>query len=268
MMRKNSLRQAANRYFQLDNRGSYQEKKKRAYVIQKMIDDLFRIGEVPVSWQDMKSEHIQKLIEYWKRNLVKDATIMRYMTIIRNYLHNINCPISNIDNKSLQLHRKKLKPQRLKWQPNLWESFSEMTSRIIMALQTEFGLTFSEAIHIKPGVHIKEHKLSLTREITFNSVDRTIPLRNEIQKIILSDLEKLTNRQSLVQFFSYKRLKLSWNHALIELDIPIKKSWRYLYAKKMYQYLLPILGNYQTCLVLQDELGIKSRNTLWTYLHE
>lgn len=267
-MRKNSLRQAANRYFQLDNRGSYQEKKKRAYVIQKMIDDLFRIGDVPISWQEMKSEHIKKLIEYWKRSRVKDTTIMRYMTIIRNYLHNINCPISNIDNKSLQLSRKKLKPQRLQWQPNLWVSFSERPSRLIMALQTEFGLTFSEAIQIKPGIHIKEHKLSLTREITFNSVDRMIPFRNEIQKNILSDLEKLTSRQSLVQFFGYKRVKLSWNHALIALDIPIKKSWRYLYAKQMYQYLLPILGNYQTCLVLQDELGIKSRNTLWTYLHE
>lgn len=267
-MRKNSLRQTANRYFQLDNRGSYQEKKKRAYVIHKMIDDLFRVKDVPVSWQEMKSEHVQKLVEYWKRNDVKDATIMRYMTIVRNYLHSINCQISDIDNKSLQLRRKKPKSKRLQWQPNLWESFSEIPSRLIMALQTEFGLTFSEAIQIKPGIHIKEHKLSLTREITFNSVDRMIPFRNEIQKSILSDLVKLTNRQSLVQFLGYKRVKLSWNHALMALNIPIKRSWRYLYAKQMYQYLLPILGNYHTCLVLQDELGIKSRNTLWTYLHE
>ncbi|HGO6800105.1 TPA: integrase [Legionella pneumophila] len=267
-MRQYSLRQTANRYFQLENRGSYQEKKKRAYVIHKMIDDLFCIGDVPRSWQALKSEHIQKLIEFWKKDLLKDATIMRYMTIIRNYLHDIDCQLPNIDNKSLQLCRKKPKRLRLKWQPNLWESFSDRTPRIIMALQTQFGLTFSEAIHIKPGIHIKEHKLSLTREITFNSMDRTIPIRNEIQRKILSDLERLTNRQSLVQFFSYKRVKLGWNHALIEHDIPIKKSWRYLYAKQMYQYLLPILGNYQTCLVLQDELGIKSRNTLWTYLHE
>ncbi|HBD7396233.1 phage integrase N-terminal domain-containing protein [Legionella longbeachae] len=267
-MRQYSLRQTANRYFQLDNRGSYQEKKKRTYVIHKMIDALFCMGNVPTSWQALKSEHIHMLVEYWKKQHVKDATIMRYMTIIRNYLHDINCQIPNIDNKSLQLHRIKPKYQRLKWQCDLWESFSNMTPRIIMALQTQFGLTFSEAIHIKTGIHIKEHKLSLTREITFNSLDRMIPIRNEIQKNILSDLEKLTNRQSLVQFFSYKRVKLDWNQALIELGIPLKKSWRYLYARQMYQYLLPLLGNYQTCLVLQDELGIKSRNTLWAYLHE
>ncbi|HCJ1069218.1 TPA: integrase [Legionella pneumophila] len=267
-MRQYSLRQTANRYFLLDNRGSYQEKKKRTYVIHKMIDALFCMGNVPTSWQALKSEHIHKLVEYWKKQHVKDATIMRYMTIIRNYLHDINCQIPNIDNKSLQLHRKKPKHQRLKWQCDLWESFSNMTPRIIMALQTQFGLTYSEAIHIKTGIHIKEHKLSLTREITFNSLDRMIPIRNEIQKNILSDLEKLTNRQSLVQFFSYKRVKLDWNQALIELGIPLKKSWRYLYARQMYQYLLPLLGNYQTCLVLQDELGIKSRNTLWAYLHE
>ncbi|WP_058452808.1 phage integrase N-terminal domain-containing protein [Legionella maceachernii] len=267
-MRRYSLRQTANRYFQLDNRGSYQEKKKRAYVIHKMIDDLFRIGNVPTSWQAIKSEHIQMLVEHWKKDRVKDSTIMRYMTIIRNYLQDIECPIPNIDNKTLRLRRKKSKHQPLRWQPNLWELFSNMTPRIIMALQTQFGLTFSEAIQVKPGIHIKGHKLWLTREITFNSMDRMIPFRNEIQKNILCDLEKLTNRQSLIQFFSYKRVKLDWNHALIEQGIPIKKSWRYLYAKQMYEQLLPILGNYQTCLILHDEMGIKSRNTLWSYLHE
>ncbi|OJW16542.1 MAG: hypothetical protein BGO44_00450 [Legionella sp. 39-23] len=57
------------------------------------------------------------------------------------------------------------------------------------AWRTQFGLTFSEAIHIKTGIHIKKHKLSLTREITFNSIDRMIPIRNEIKKNILSDVE-------------------------------------------------------------------------------
>lgn len=267
-MRTYSLRRTVNRYFQLENRGSYQEKKKRAYVLQKMIDDLFCIGNVPKSWIAMKSEHIHLLVDYWRKGSIQDATIMRYMTIIRNYLRDINCPIANIDNQSLQLRRKKKKHVPLKWQPNIWEIFSDKGPRIIMALQTQFGLTFSEAIHIRPGIHIKEQKLSLTREVTFNSIDRAIPIRNEIQKNILSDLEELTCRQSLVEFFGYQVIKRDWNHALIRHGFPIKKSWRYLYAKQMYEYLLPILGNYQTCLVLRDELGIKSRNTLWTYLHE
>lgn len=71
-----------------------------------MIDDLFRIGNVPTSWQAIKSEHIQMLVEHWKKDRVKDSTIMRYMTIIRNYLQDIECPIPNIDNKTLRLRRK------------------------------------------------------------------------------------------------------------------------------------------------------------------
>ncbi len=49
-MRKYSLRQTANRYLKTDNRGSFKNKKHRTFVIHKMIDDLFIIGNVPSSW--------------------------------------------------------------------------------------------------------------------------------------------------------------------------------------------------------------------------
>jgi hypothetical protein len=34
----------------------------------------------------------------------------------------------------------------------------------------------------------------------------------------------------------------------------------------MHAFLLPEYENYKTCLMLRDEMGIKSRNTLWLYL--
>ncbi|HAT1845513.1 TPA: integrase [Legionella pneumophila] len=267
-MRKYSLRQTANRYLQLDNNGSYRERKQRAYVIQKMIDDLFRIGDVPKSWNTLEQEHIQKLIEHWRKCHLKDATIMRHMTIIRNYLQSIDCLIPNIDNKSLQLNRQRLPGHRLNFKPNIWKSFSDDTSQVIMALQTQFGLTFSETFHIKPVIHIKEQKLWITRDIAFNSADRMVPIRNEVQKQILSDLNQLTNGLSLIHYLGYKQIRSNWHNTLANHNLPAKKSWRYLYAKQMYEYLLPLLGNYQTYLVLHEEMGIKSRNTLWSYLHE
>lgn len=48
-MRTQSLRQAANRYLKMEHGGSFKDKKHRAFVIHKLIDDLFTIGEVPPS---------------------------------------------------------------------------------------------------------------------------------------------------------------------------------------------------------------------------
>lgn len=49
-MRKESLRRAANRYLKTDNRRSFKDKQHRAFVIHKMIDDLFLSEEVSSSW--------------------------------------------------------------------------------------------------------------------------------------------------------------------------------------------------------------------------
>ncbi|HAT9314915.1 TPA: integrase [Legionella pneumophila subsp. pneumophila] len=267
-MRKNSLRLFANRYLKLDNQGNYKEKKQRAYVIQKMIDDLFRIGDVPCSWETLKPEHIHKLVKQWRRAHLKDATIMRHMTIIRAFLKDLKCSTEHMNNKSLGLQRQNKNTSFQNFQPDLWKSFKIDSARLMMALQTQFGLTFSESIQLKPKIHIKEEKLWITREIAFNSADRMIPIRNEVQTQILDELNKLTNELSLIQYFGYKNIRTQWRDSLEQNNLPTNKSWRFLYAKHIYDYLLPIWGNYHSYLILHEELGIKSRNTLWRYLHE
>ncbi|HAT1762252.1 TPA: integrase [Legionella pneumophila] len=267
-MRKYSLRQTANRYLKMDNRGSFKDKKHRAFVIHKMIDDLFVIGQVPQSWQALEKHHIEQLVQHWLKRGINPATIMRYMTTIRKYLINIGCPLRNIDNKSLQLVRSKVRKTKTDIQPDIWENMHFPLPRMIMALQTQFGLTFSEAIHLQPDIHIQEHRLWITREISFNSKDRMIPIRNNNQHVIVADLCKLTNNRSIKETNRYDDIRMTWRNELSTHHLPTIKSWRYLYAKWLYQVLCPILGNYQTCWVIRDEMGIKSRNTLWLYLNE
>ena len=70
-MRKYSLRQTANRYLKTDNRGSIRDKKHRAFVIHKMIDDLFVVGTVPSSWSVLKTAHIQQLVQHWQKQKIQ-----------------------------------------------------------------------------------------------------------------------------------------------------------------------------------------------------
>lgn len=132
-MRKYSLRQTANQYLKLGNQGSYKIKKQRAYVIRKMIDDLYSIGDVPSSWKNIQSHHIHQLVAHWKKSKIRASTIMNHMTIIRHYLTSIDCPIPNIDNQSLQLSKTIRKRKRkLKIQHDHWHSWENPIPRLIM----------------------------------------------------------------------------------------------------------------------------------------
>ena len=268
-MRKYSLRQTANRYLKTDNRGSFRNKKHRAFVIHKVIGDLFVIGNVPASWKMLKTVHLQQLVLYWQKQKIKPATIMRYMTVIRAFLNNIDCPLAGIDNPSLHLYRQYKAPKRMNIQPNIWQRMTDPCAHFIMALQTEFGLTFSEAILLVPDIHVKEHTIWITREIAFNCEDRMIPHRLDEQKSILKDLHHHTQgAKNLLQLYGDDGIRYHWHRALAEHKLPITKSYRHLYAQQMKKNLSTTIGHYQLNWLIRDEMGIKSRNTLWRYLHE
>ncbi len=268
-MRKNALRQTANRYLKTDNRGNARHKKHRAFVIHKMINDLFVIGNVPLSWQSLKTLHIQQLVQHWQKQKTKPATIMRYMTIIRAFLRNIDCSLNGIDNRSLHLSRLYQIPKRINIPADILQAITEPCTYFIMALQTQFGLTLSEAIRLVPDIHIKEHSLWITREIAFNSEDRIITYRWDEQKSILQDLHSHTEgSKSLLQLYGNDGIRYHWQKTLSENKLPKNKSYRYLYAQQIKKNLSPIIGHYQLSWLIRDEMGIKSRNTLWRYLNE
>ncbi|MDF1647053.1 MAG: integrase domain-containing protein [Legionellaceae bacterium] len=265
-MRTQSLRQAANLFLRQDRRGKYQDRKHRAYVIHKVIHDLYAIKKVPPSWQALTTDHIQNLVGYWKKQHINPTTIMRYMTIIRGFLPYVNCHLEHIDNKSLQLmrrykHNKKIIPK------NIWQTIPDADVRLIMALQIEFGLTFSEAIHIQPFVHVRDKHIWVTREIAFNAMDRTVPILTTAQKELLSQLNAITDAEkNLTELMGYDLIRIKWRQTMTTLRLPSRKSLRYLYAQQRFQNLLATKGHYKTFVMIKDEMGIKSRNTLWQYL--
>lgn len=268
-MRKHSLRQTANRYLKTDNQGSFKDKQHRAFVIHKMMDDLFIVGDVPTSWHGLQARHMQQLIQHWQQHKIKPDTIMGYMTVIRTFLNSIDCPLMEIDNHSLGLTRQYKSNKKTNVQVVDLQSITEPTAHFIMALQTLFGLTFGEAIRFVPDIHFREHSLWITREIAFNSEDRVIPLRTDTQQAIITDLVTHTGgSQCLMQLHGYVLIRSLWRQALAKHGLPVSKSYRYLYARLMRKELSPILGNYQVSWLIRNEMGIKSRNTLWLYLNE
>lgn len=106
-MRKNELRRGAAHYLRSDRTGPYRNRAFRHHVIHKVINDLFVLGTVPPKWHALNQTHLKRLVIYWQKKNMSPVTIMKYMTVIRSFLHKIEHSLTGIDNQSLGLFRKK-----------------------------------------------------------------------------------------------------------------------------------------------------------------
>jgi hypothetical protein len=255
----NSLRQQAVLLMKANKHGTYKERKRRAFVLEKMLNELYALKQTPVSWQDMGTRHIHSVIKRWKDKRVKPSTIMRYMTIIRKVLVDLGCHVHYIDNKSLLLSCPKPRKKRIKMSVDFWQSLTNPAVRLIMALQTHFGLTFQEAIHFKISTHVQNNQLVIS--------DRIIPICTKEQSAILNEFTQLVGEgKSIIKKYSQQYIQIYWHGDLKRHELPGNRSWRYWYAKQRVEMLLPKVGLTRAYQITREEMGIKSRNTLCLYL--
>lgn len=266
-MRKQSLRHEANLY--LSNRqGSFRERKYRRYVISKMINDLFTVGKVPLHWKGIDASHLQLLVKHWHQQKINPSTMMNYMTIIRKFLSFIDNDAANIDNRSVGIIVTKKSLKRGIITLDRWQKINDPVARLLLNLQIHFGLTLREVMHLIPVVHVRKDKLWLTREMTFNSMDRIVPVRSDIESHIINEFILVTHDQyTLIEQYGYRSLCFTWSKALKALRIPVKKSCRYLYAQLMFKQLSSTYNNDALTKLLMDEMGLTSRVSIWNYLN-
>ncbi len=268
-MRKHKLRQEVDNYFRHHHTGSYRTRKHRYYVLYKVIRDLFHIECVPGKWHALTSEHLQKLVLYWKKEKYKSTTIMNYMTVIRCFLQNIGNCIPDIDNKSLGISKQKSRQRIIHIPIDIMQKFSNPIAKIIFEFQTEFGLTVGEAMSLIPDIHLQEDSIWITRNIATNSQDRVIPIRNDKQVEIIKSFKTLCKAsQDLSTSYGYPYLRYAYNTQLKEIQLPPSKTYRFVYAQVMHKQLTGILSNYLVCQTIMREMGLKTRMTLWRYLNE
>lgn len=266
-MQKKSLRRAANYYLQNNRTGSLRNKKQRCHVIHKFIDDLFYLGDVPSTWDALPPARFHELLALWKKRKIKPATIMNHMVIIRDFLMSMGCDTNMLTNQNLGLTKKVKNRKQLHINPSILEHVQSPIARVLFGLQMQFGLTLSEAMRIVPSIHVQEHQLWLTRETTFNSEDRFVPIQTSEQKKVLKELSKVTEaHKNLIESHGYDAVRFTWREALRNLNLPAQKTYRHVYAHLRRKALITTLTHYKTILAIMDEMGIKSRTTLWGYL--
>ena len=266
-MRKNELRRFANNQLSLDNTGSHRDKLHRAFVIKKIINDLFKIGQCPPHWYALTSAHIQALVYLWKKQQIKTVTAMKYMTVLRHFLKHINHNIESIDNVSLKLIREKHITKNSLTNVDDIEKIANPLVKTMLQLQIYFGLTFSETYRLIPDIHIRENMLWLTRDITFNHQDRAIPIRTNEQSAILESFKTLGQlHEPMLEIHGHRTILHIYKKMMKQAGLPPKPTYRYLYAQHQYQELSKTLTRKDAYQTIMNEMGLKSRSTLWNYL--
>ncbi len=74
--------------------------------------------------------------------------------------------------------------------------------------------------------------------------------------------------KNLIESHGYDAVLFAWREAIRALKLPPRKAYRYVYAQQRQKQLITTLSHYKTTLATMDEMGLKSRTTLWGYLRE
>lgn len=268
-MRKSQLRQHLDNHLRHDHTGSFRTKKHRYFVLHKIVRDLYHIECVPGKWHALTCEHIQRLVSHWQSTRLQPSTIMKYMTVLRDFLYKIDHTIPGIDNQSLGIINRRTSKKNMHPQANILEKLTNPIARLLFEFQTYFGLTLSEAKQLVPTSHIKADHIWITRDMASNSQDRLIVIRFDDQIRIIDSFLKLCNpNKNLMLTLGYHHVREAYSRELSQLGIPSSKSYRYLYARHLHQELSPTLSNYIVNQIIMREMGIKTRMTLWSYLNE
>ena len=268
-MRKAALRQQLDNYFRYNHSGSYSNMKHHSSVMRRVVRDLFQIGAVPTKWHALTHDHIQALVLHWKKEKLKTPTIMKYMTVIRGFLKNIEHPIIGIDNQSLGIINTKRRKKTIRPTEDRFDTLSTPLPKIMFELQAFFGLTLRESMRLHPELHVQNNSIWITRNIATNSLDRRIPIRNNKQKEILQTFIILcTQGDNLIGSYGYHQLRYSYNKELKTVGLAPSRSYRYLYARKLHAELSHVLTPYIVKQTIMREMGLQSRRMLWNYLNE
>jgi len=268
MSRKTTLINTVNQHLKYNNQGAYKQRQLRYFVLHKIIEDFYCLRNVPASWYALDTEKVTRLVAFWKKSGLKNATIMNYLVCFRAFLKTIGHSIDGIDNASLQLTKSRLNKKPIIDRDVVLAQLNDPIAALQFALQSHFGLTRFEAIQLVPNIHIKEDSLLITREISSNSKDRAIPIQSSIQKEIIASIYKhVTLSKSLKECLGETHLKLVYHYVLKQAGLSTNIQYRYLYAKNRLQELNDFPKKLATN-VIKEEMSISAASTFWSYHYE
>lgn len=244
------------------NKGNANTKKRRLSHINKFCDVLIDSGYAPKYLSGLDMKHIR--ITFDLMNDLKISEAYRYAILVdlRFILKHLNFDISNVNYTHLNIQKPLYNTQRPCIDAKLVSNITDNLSKLIVSLILYFGLSFEEATSVIPDIHVFEKYITLTREITSNNIDKSIPIFCSMQSEVIRELISVTEfMKSLGHIYSKRTLKELYQSALNILNISNRNSLQFYYARMRFSHLSNLNLSKNHCLLkISRELGIHHRN--------
>lgn len=288
MSRKQQLKHSIHQLLKETTAGSYSTKAARREALLLCADDLYQLNITLTNIRQLKSSHIEKMVQHWQQNKLAASTIKNRMSHIRFACRLMNKANIVKSNNDLGIEKRSYLPtyNRAIVNPDLSQISNEYV-RISLELQRVFGLRREESLKIKPHMADKGDKLELQASWCKGGRSRSIPILIDEQRHWLNEAKQIAKRfdHSLIPIGkTYIQQRYIYDKQVQRHDLKNPHGLRHAYAQRRYKDITgweaPINGgpskkdltleqralDFKARMIISEELGHSREHISKVYL--
>jgi len=221
--------------------GSYATQYQRRAMLFRFAGDIHELGHRDTRVMGLGNRHVERVVDYWKRQGVSDATIKNRLSAIRWLGQKINKQNLGYDCNA-RFGLKSRPPTESSKAKTLTVSVTRQVAdpyiRVSLKLQAAFGLRRSEAMKMQPTWADRGNKLVLKGSWTKGGRPREIPIRTGYQRGVLEEAKRIAGSGSLIPAHkSYRDHLHTWEHTTRKAGLSKTHGLRHAYAQCRYREL-------------------------------
>jgi len=269
--------------------GSFATQHQRERQLSLIASQLHKLGYRNLKCSNIKTKHVNALVQHWREKGLVTGTIKNRMSAIRWWAEKVNrVSVVPKDNAKLGIPDRQFVTNENR-SASLSESqlanVKDEHVRVSLELQREFGLRREEAIKFQPSVADKGAEIRLQPTWTKGGKERCVPITTESQRVVLEKAKRLAGRGSLIPSNrSYVQQLRIYERHTARAGLSKLHGLRHMYAQQRYEELTgwrcPAAGgptsksltvsqkalDFEVRLVISKELGHDREQVTAVYL--
>jgi site-specific recombinase XerC len=222
--------------------GSYATQSNRHDMLQKIADDLLRLGYRGMNVHSLKQKHVDAVVKQYKSEDLSIGTIKNRLSALRWWAHKINRPqVVAKDNTYYGIETRELVAKESKALILCQAILDKITNphvKMSLELQAAFGLRREEAMKFSPLYADQRDHIQLKATWCKGGKPRVVPTHTNYQRDVLNRARLLAGRGSLIPpHLKYVQQMRIYEKHTLKAGISKLHGLRHAYAQARYQEL-------------------------------
>jgi site-specific recombinase XerC len=222
--------------------GSYTTQVNRHDILQKMADDLHKLGYRGMQASSLKQKHVEALVNQYKNEDLSIGTLKNRLSVLRWWANKVGRhQVVAKNNAHYDIGKRELVAKASKAQildHNKLNRITDPHIKMSLELQAAFGLRREEAIKFSPRYADQQDHIRLKPTWCKGGRARIVPIRTDYQRDVLSRAHQLAGRGSLIpSYLMYVQQMRRYEKHTQKAGLCKMHGLRHAYAQTRYQEL-------------------------------